>query len=448
MRIPRKPPEMSGLFEEVLSRARSGLEMDLVLSQSSTPGGKYLHWDELLYREPPEGLDHEAWWLGIKLARSGRLTPIPMTDTVGRNVRFGLTDRAQEHLHFVDKMAAGAIETPDVLLNPETREFFVSRSLAEEAIRSSQLEGAATTRVVAMEMLQTGRRPRGNAEQMIYNNYQAMRTIRDLKGLPLSPSILLDLQGTLTQDTLPDPTASGRLRRADEDIVVSDRNSQAILHVPPPADQLNTRLESLCEFANGNTDSGFVHPVVRAIMLHFWLAYDHPFVDGNGRTARALFYWSMAAQGYWLCEYLPISRLLYAAPSQYGLAFLHTETDESDATYFVLHQLEIFRRAIADLYSYLERKTKEITQARESLASNSNLAKVLNHRQVALIHHALRHPSFIYTIEQHRRIHGIAYQSARTDLLGLAEAGLLVRAKSGRRFVFSARDDLYSKLHE
>lgn len=45
------------------------------------------------------------------------------------------------------------------------------------------------------------------------------------------------------------------------------------------------------------------------------IAYMHPFVDGNGRTARALFYWYMLKSGYWLTEYLSISRVIAKSKS-------------------------------------------------------------------------------------------------------------------------------------
>jgi Fic family protein len=93
-----------------------------------------------------------------------------------------------------------------------------------------------------------------------------------------------------------------------------------------------------------------VHPVVRAILIHFMLGYDHPFYDGNGRTARALFYWSLARSGYWLMEYVSISRLLRQAPAQYARAYRHTETDDNDTTYFIVHQLEVIQQAIAALH--------------------------------------------------------------------------------------------------
>ncbi len=186
----------------------------------------------------------------------------------------------------------------------------------------------------------------------------------------------------------------------------------------------------------------FVHPVVRAILLHFWLAYDHPFVDGNGRTARALFYWSMLRQGYWLFEFVSISEILVKAPAQYAMSFLHTETDGNDATYFLRYQSEVMRRAISALHDYIERKSEQLRET-ESLLKGANQ---FNHRQQALLSHALRHPGNRYTIAGHRRGQGIVYETARADLLALARLNLLISNKSGRSFVFVAPTDIAERL--
>ena len=55
--------------------------------------------------------------------------------------------------------------------------------------------------------------------------------------------------------------------------------------------------------------------------------YDHYFADGNGRIARTSFYWSMLHHGYWLAEYLAISKILRAAPGRYGDSYQYTEDD-------------------------------------------------------------------------------------------------------------------------
>jgi Fic family protein len=202
----------------------------------------------------------------------------------------------------------------------------------------------------------------------------------------------------------------------------------------------------LCDFANDGADEPFIHPVVRAILLHFMLGYDHPFVDGNGRTARALFYWCMARSNYWLIEFISISRVLKKAPARYVRAYLHTETDESDTTYFLLHQLLTINEAIADLHRYLHRKMEETREAKRLLEQSPALHQRLNHRQLSLLDHALRNPRNLYRIDRHQSSHHVTYQTARTDLLDLTEMGLLEKSTMGRAFVFTAPDDLRQRL--
>jgi Fic family protein len=310
------------------------------------------------------------------------------------------------------------------------------------------LEGASTTRKVAEAMLREGRKPRDHSERMIFNNFTAMQTIRTLRDDPITPERILELHRMLAADTLDDPQDTGRLRRSD-DVRVVDNRDGTLLHQPPPFRELPKRLEHLCRFANAAEDSApFVHPVLRAILLHFMIGYDHPFADGNGRTARALFYWSMARSGYWLTEFLSISHFLRRAPTPYVRAYLHTETDGNDTTYFLLHQLELIRRAIELLHDYLARASEAQHATERMLASSPALRERLNHRQIDLLTHALQHPGENYLVEGHQRTHGVVYQTARTDLLALAEQGLLTKSRVGRAFVFSAPTDLQRRMTE
>jgi Fic family protein len=409
---------------------------------SSTTDGAYRHWDTLRHLSPPKGLDVREWWLGTKIARSGQLNTLPLTAADGSPYRLAMPDPAMEMVHLIDRRASGEIGTPEVVTTPEMRNRYLVNSLIEEAITSSQLEGADTSRAVAKDMLRSGRPPRDRSERMISNNFRAMNAVRGWKDEPLTPARVLELHRIVTDGTLDDPTAAGRLQSPDEvRVTVYDRATGETRYVPPPAEQLPARLESMCEFANGQPRGRFLHPVVRSIIVHLWLASDHPFEDGNGRTARALFYWSMLKHGYWLTEFLSISRILNRAPARYNRSFLYTETDDLDATYFVLNQLAVICRSIEDLYAYLGRKASEVSKTERRLRQSD-----LNHRQKALLAHALRHRDGDYTFRSHQTSHGIVYQSARTDLLDLERRGYLSREVVGQRFHFRPRADLADRL--
>jgi Fic family protein len=366
-----------------------------------------------------------------------------LEDRAGRLFWYIYIDKIQESVHHIDSLARGTIGMPNQITNPQTRDRYLVRSLIEEAITSSQLEGASTTRQVAKEMIRTGRPPRTRDELMIHNNFETMQEILELKDEPLSPEFVFRIHRRVTEGTLDDPGAAGRLRRGDERVVVADAYGED-LHVPLDASALAERMEAMCRFANGSSVEGFIHPVVRSMVLHFWLAYDHPFVDGNGRTARALFYWSMLRHGYWLFEFISISEIILKAPVKYGMAFLETETDHNDLTYFLLYHVEVIRKAIDRLHAYLDREAETV----RALDLELRGMIVLNPRQRVLIAHALRHPGQTYTIESHRKDHGVSYQTARTDLLGLAEKKLLRARKRGKEWNFLPADRIRENLKE
>ena len=450
MRIPLTPPPVDELFASIL-KSQDAEQLTKILSAGigPAPDGKYRHWDIIRHLKPPKGLTSQEWWLAMKIARRSLYQMLPLKDVRGASFRYALTDGVLRRLNEIDRNVGGTLSAPDQVTNPQVRDTYIITSLMEEAITSSQLEGASTTREVAKDMIQTGRQPRDRSEKMIYNNYQAMQLIREIRDQPLTPKIVLELQRILTEGAIDDPQAAGRFRRTDESIAVVDTVTGTVLHTPPPARELPARMEAMCAFANSGSErsaTGFMHPVIRAILLHFWLAYDHPFVDGNGRTARALFYWSMAKQEYWLCEFISISSILRKAPSSYGRAFLDTETDDSDVTYFILYQLRVVARAVDALFAYLERKTQELKEVDEMIRRSRVIRDELNHRQLALLNHALKHPSARYTLTSHRRSHNISYQTARTDLLALASHDLLLHGKTGRAFVFSVPSDLHDRL--
>ncbi len=343
-----------------------------------------------------------------------------------------------ERLHEIDSRGSGLVAMPDEVSNPESQTRFLVRSLIEEAITSSQLEGASTTRKTAMDMFRSGRKPRDKSELMIFNNLRGMNFIRERRDEKLTPDLVMDIHRRIMQGTIDDDQL-GRLQTPDDKRVRVESNDHAtVLHIPPPAEQLPGRLEAMCAFANGETEGEFLHPVIRAILLHLWLAYDHPFEDGNGRTARAFFYWSMLNSGYWMFEFISISTILRKAPSQYARSYLHTETDSNDATYFIVYQLNIISTAMHSLEKYLRKKTREIKQAELLLKGINNL----NYRQLALLSHALRKPHAVFTVNSHKVSHGVAYATARSDLLDLVKINLLTKHTMGTAYHFTAGDRL------
>lgn len=445
VKVPQTPPRFGALVQRHVGK-RDWMERMLATGLwGATVGDDYIHWDRLRYRTPPEGVTHEEWWTALKVARMALMKMMPCSDNQGAPFRIAAPDPMQKYLSEADRDLSGRVPVPDQLLNPGTRDRYRVSASIEEAITSSQLEGATTTRNVATEMLRSGRQPNDHSERMIFNNYRAIRFIRKNEQEALTPALVKQLHAIVTDQTLDKPEDAGRLRSADDaDVAVYGTGTAADVkyHQPPPWNQLPKRLEALCDFANEKTPNFYIHPIVRAILLHFFLAYDHPFVDGNGRTARALFYGSMARSGYWLCEYLSISHFIKKAPAEYALSYLYTETDENDTTYFVLSQLSVLRKAIAALHDYVRVKMRAMNRAQGILRQSH----AFNHRQLAILAHAMQHPDANYTATAHANSHQVTRQTARTDLKKLQEAGMLNAIVVRNGFVYTVPEDLEDRL--
>jgi len=431
-----------------LDALTSGRGVSLLLDDAVAPiirraNSEYLHWDKAKHLQLPDGVLPEDLWLALKASRLLNRHSSPLTAQNGVAFWYSLTDELQRCLMVIDQQAGGSIVSSAPEIPEHARRRYLISNLMEEAIASSQLEGAATTRAQAKDMLRSGRRPATIGERMISNNYQAILRIKEVLENPLSPSLLLELQAILTDGTCAEMGDSGRFRTTSDAIVVGIDEHGEALYVPPSAANIQEELEHLCAFAN--TDSGeFIHPVVKAAMLHFWLAYVHPFCDGNGRTARALFYWYMLRGGYWLFEYISISRVIHRRRAQYERAFLYTEIDDQDLTYFLTFHLHAVETALEELYSYLRRQNEDDAAIGAKLSRDRSL----NHRQRAVLSRALTDPGTVFTVESHKTSHGVAYATARSDLLDLVARGYLLSNREGHAFVFRVTAQLRDRLRD
>jgi Fic family protein len=447
VKLPTIPPTLP-----TVGRTLDNERFSIVLAHSRPvdPKGRYLHWDEMLRRTPPADLTHEEWWLATKYARMVISKQLPLRTTGGIHPTYANTDEIQERVHKLDQHASGQLAADEVVTSLRSSDRYLVSSLVEEAITSSQLEGASTTRREAKEMLASGRRPRTKDEQMIANNFRAMVFAQELaESHDLTVEAVLDLHRIVTENTLDDPADAGRLQDDDAKRIAvwwheEQKGTETLVHRPPPVAELPQRLEQMVAFANGATPDGFLHPVVRAIVLHYWLAYDHPFVDGNGRTARALFYWCMLRNGYWLAQYLSISSILKKAPSKYARSYLKVSSDDNDVTYFIDYQLTVIERSMTSLSAYLARKMKETKEITDLLHGSNDL----NLRQIGILGDALRDSGEQFTITPQSRRYKVTYETARSDLMGLEELGLLERTKRGKKYVFLPVHDLAPKLRQ
>jgi Fic family protein len=395
--------------------------------------GRYLHWDEFKWRVAV-GDDELAAWLATKISRRAiikTLSTLQAEDDT--SFSYCVPDSLFAQLYTIDQMSGGGRKLSDgsLVSSNDKNRYLIKSLMQEEAITSSQLEGASTTREVAKSMLEKNITPKDKSQQMILNNYRLMKEAVARKDEPLSIELILELHQIETDDAIDNQAIPGEFRQ-DNRIVVANLYHENTFY-PPDHTTIRERLSHLCEFANddaGQIDRNqFIHPIIKAIILHFMISYIHPFGDGNGRTARAIFYWSILRSGYWLFEYVSISKLIQEKRGDYDKAFIYTETDDFDLTYFIYNQVDTIEKAVKSLYSYIDRKKRDFYEFMDWM-DQSPVAKTLKRGQLEILKEALREPGREFTSRQVALNFGVTENTARNYLNQLAAKDLLVPAQS------------------
>lgn len=442
----KKPPMLKGRSDPVFdlltkSPHKERLTEYLALLKPLDEQGRYLPFDDLRYRWA-SGLDSNLCWALVKKARTAQYASLlPLGEPVQWG-RFLLTPLAQKAISSVDRRTTtAALEYMSSQIGENAHFSYLLNDLIEdEAISSSQLEGAVTTTRVAKDMLKRHRLPRTPDERMVIGNYRMMNFAWEKRNEPLSVELITALHRVGVSGIDDAQHSPGHLRIRD-DVVVQDGQGNTV-HVPPPAAGLAARLRVLSQWINQSHDDphrvDHLHPLIKGIALHFALGYEHPFRDGNGRVARALFYWFMFKNDFSAFRYIAISVLLRNAPVKYGRSYLNTEADDLDLTYFIDFQCLVVLRAVS---SFTEAYRESLVNA-ESLdrwLSESGFFERLSGKQRAVYQVARSGMAKEFTAVNVKENLGCSYNTASATLNGLVDLALFEKRKLGREWVYFLR---------
>ena len=432
MKLPEKAPTAN--FRPEIFAYIGNKELQPTISKAQQ---EYYPWEKVKYIKLPDNIKATDVWSLLQLMRTQTAVHLKFGKYT---FTFNLTPTIQKTLHECDMNYGGRMGSSAPLNETDKQQYLIS-SIMEEAIASSQIEGAVTTRRIAKDMLKQNRAPRNKSERMILNNYETIRHIRGISKEPLSEAGLLEIQRLMTLETLDDPIDAGHFR-TDNNIKVIDSTDGTVMHEPPLIDELPELMTDLYSFFNSDREDVFIHPIIKACILHFMVGYIHPFVDGNGRTARALFYWYMLKKGYWLTEYLSISGVILKSRTAYGKAYLHTEIDNLDLTYFINYKMRVIRLAYESLQSYLKRKIAE-----KNAASSFMRLGGINDRQALILQSVSEEPERVLTVIEIETWFSVANQTARNDLQSLADMHLLrVKQVNKKKQVYIKSEEFDSTI--
>ena len=403
----------------------------------------YLSWQDFKNKSwATENKEHV--WALIRSQRTFNARISPIFDKGGQCYKFNPNAHSQ-FLHEVDLELGGSMIGINDFSEGDKRQI-IRRNLIEESIASSKLEGANTSREAARRMLNEARKPRDKHEQMIVNNHAAMKRIEeDAKSEPMSMDLLKNLHRQVTNDTLSDPVLEGALRQTFDSkgnrLKIMPWDETTVVYIAPDREFVDAQLPELIKFANDQDDAGWIHPLFKAIMLHFWIGLLHPFEDGNGRVARILFYWYMLRKGYWAFSYLSLSEKIVNSPKQYAMAYIYAEQDNYDLNYFIHYNVSKLKLAHNDLQKYLRQKITENKKSLQLLQSDHNF----NMRQLRLLQYLSKDEQRNTTVGLYHNINSdVGYLAAINDLRKLVDADFLTKRKVGRNVFYAPTEKVRS----
>jgi len=407
MKLPDTPPSIKELLLDINKD-----DLNKFYDVAEQYNRSYMHWEDLKYRSDSERERRSIWAL-LKLMRSGN----SKIKIGGISLNYAVTADFQKTLHEID-MRSSAGKFPGEKLTEREKSKYAVSSIMEESIASSQIEGASTTRSVAKKMLREKRKPKDKSERMIVNGYQAMEFIVKMKDSELTPDLILSIHQIIVNETLDEPKYEGAFRDYDDIFVKDAYTGDEYYHSPVTAGMIPQLMQDLCSFVNDNKD--FTHPIVKGIILHFLIGYIHAFDDGNGRLARSLFYWFLLKNDYWIVEYLSLSRNIKEHLGKYEMAYLLSESDDNDVTYFLQFNLSIMNEALSDFIKYLKKKRNEFEEIELQVRSEHKLSL----RQQSILIDAMK-TGEPFSIQEIATKYQVTYQTARIDVKDLEGKGLI-----------------------
>ena len=376
---------------------------------------RYLPRDEIIHRLPV-AMPIDSFWPKLEDARRHQAIELPLNARNKEPFRFVLNKSIENQC---DRIAAMARR--DFVFDGSVFDTMAEDAVIDEAVYSSLIEGAFTSRKEAARFIHARTEPENKAEQMVRNNYHALTYVLEHLTEPVTEEILINIAEIVTKGASEVEVSGYR----STPFYINDSNG--VIYTPPDADEVPEMMGQLIDFIQNSS----LHPVLKACIAHFYFVYVHPFGDGNGRTARALSYMMLLRSGYDFFRYFSISDIVAKERGKYYHAIKNTEDSDGDMTYFIDFYSDMLARTVQKtedhliLHVYAGQKIRELTSSGK-----------LNERQLKGAKWILESQQSQITVEAWRKKLKISVETARQDLLLLCDQGLLVRTMQGKKAVF------------
>ena len=219
--------------------------------------------------------------------------------------------------------------------------------LKREVAGTSRIEGAEfTERELDAAMRETPEQLETRSQRQAACALATYRWIAKVEAdRPVSESLVCEIHRRIVDGCDDDHCPPGRLRGRDDNVIFGTPRHRGV----EGGDECDTALRQLCEAAR--TVFREHDPLVQALALHYHFAAMHPFLDGNGRTARAMEALMLQRVGLRDTLFIAMSNYYYEEKPNYLTALSETRALNHDLTPFLKFALKGIEKQCSRLFS-------------------------------------------------------------------------------------------------
>lgn len=267
----------------------------------------------------------------------------------------------------------------------------------------------------------------------VINYFEALRFVDTLASKPnVTEKDILKLHRLITKDVLENPENSGHYRSGQQYVVVGNRITREITFRPPETKEVPRLMGELVEWLNSQ-DRERLNPVIEAAVTHYELVRIHPFIDGNGRTARALATLVLVRRDFDTKRFFALDDYYNADRRRYYEALQSVKPDSRDLTYW----LEYFSEGVAISIKAVEEKVLDLTQGKTREPEVKQIA--LDDKQIRVIE--LIRKQGKATNRDIQELLGVSNKTAYKTLQALIEDKVIKSAGQGRSVFYILGND-------
>jgi len=300
-----------------------------------------------------------------------------------------------------------------------------NRALVLEAHHTTHIEGTQLTLEQSEQLLkgQTPANTNPDDARELVNYRDAFNLVADYldNDSPVTEALIREIHKRLVKGVRGNSAAPGEYRKI-QNYVVNSKTGETV-YTPPPVYEIQRMMQELVDYINRTRD---VHPVFVSGIAQFQLVHIHPFLDGNGRSARLLSTLCLYRKGYDFKRLFTISEYYDRNRSDYYKAIQSVRENNTDMTGW----LEYFTHALSEQMQ--EIKTKgEVVIRTDVLGKRHNLSE----RQQKAVQYVLQNGEL--TIKEFEELCGdVNRRTLQRELKDLVEKSIFVTEGATHHLIY------------